>query len=198
MLTVAVAYIHLIATCFAVSTVLTLDMTLLRSLRRPIGMVGLARIGRGKSMVLWSLIALWVSGASLVALGYWDNGEAYLLNQKLWAKVAVVCALTLNGVVLHRVILPLLNPYLPVLAAPAKHLVAFGACGAVSSVGWLAAAFLGIARPLNHSAPFLSIMGGLLLVLAGAFAVVAITVARQKRLQVNSAPVVVAATRRAP
>jgi disulfide bond formation protein DsbB len=81
-----------------------------------------------------------------------------LLNQKLWAKVAVVALLTLNGGLLHRVGFPLLQKA-PFVLLPGSDRARLALLGAFSMSGWLFAAFLGVARAWNHVMPCLHVMG---------------------------------------
>ncbi len=51
---------------------------------------------------------MWTSGAGLIWVNLLDKPE-YLTNQKLWAKIAIVAMLTLNGFLVHKLVLPFLQ-----------------------------------------------------------------------------------------
>lgn len=97
------------------------------------------------------LVLLWITGAVLVG----DNAMAALAsldNQKLWAKMIVVAILTVNAVLLHKIVLPMVLTRVGQQLFNAK----FGRstflctlCGAVSATSWMFAVYLGVARELN-------------------------------------------------
>ncbi len=152
-----IVYIHLISTCIAVGSLLIKDLELLFLRGRPLfprektGLIHTAHV------ILFSLCTLWVSGLLLVVVGLFENPQ-YLTNEKLWAKVTVVCLLTLNGVFLHFYSFPRFASHqgLVGLSVSEQTLVMFS--GAMSTSSWLFACFLGIARPLNFTAPYEQLM----------------------------------------
>lgn len=152
-----IVYIHLIATCIAVGSLLVKDLELLFLKGRPLfprektGLIHTAHV------IFFSLCALWVSGLLLVVVGLFENPQ-YLANEKLWAKVTVVCLLTLNGVLLHFYSFPRVvsQQGLVGLSVSEQTLVMFS--GAMSTSSWLFACFLGIARPLNFTVPYEHLM----------------------------------------
>ena len=154
-----IVYFHLIATCIAVGSLLIKDLELLFLKGRPLfprektGLIHTAQV------IFLSLCALWVSGLLLVVVGLLENAQ-YLANEKLWAKVTVVCLLTLNGVLLHFYSFPRVvsRQGLVGLSGSEQTLVMFS--GAVSTSSWLFACFLGIARPLNFTVPYEQVMLG--------------------------------------
>ena len=153
-----IVYAHLIAACIALGVTFMQDLALARSKGAPLSAQATSELKKAAEIVLMALVVLWVSGAGLVTMGYLDDPAQYLLNQKLWAKVAVVALLTLNGVILHHYSFPRVTSARGItgLAYGEQTLVAL--TGAVSSVSWLFACFLGIARPWNHTLSFGFIM----------------------------------------
>jgi hypothetical protein len=109
-------------------------------------------------IMLCALIILWVSGIALVLVGYLDNPEKYLTNQKLWGKFTVVCALTLNGILLHYFSFPRVSSKQGILNLNAKEQVIVVVTGVVSTVSWLFASYLGIARPWNFTVDYSFVM----------------------------------------
>ncbi|HEY3048591.1 MAG TPA: hypothetical protein VGJ72_14180 [Polaromonas sp.] len=152
-----VVYAHLLATCIALGSVLLADHRLWRWRRRRLNPAMIVQLKETQGVVSLALTALWLSGALLIGLGYWQEGSHYLLNPKLWAKVSVVSLLTLNGILLHQVGFPLLQRA-AFVALPWSDQIRLGLLGALSGTGWLFAAFLGIARHWNHVLPYHQVM----------------------------------------
>ncbi len=106
------------------------------------------------------LVLIWITGALLVAGNALDT-PASIMNQKLWAKLAIVAAMTLNAALLHRIVMPMVErrvghslfesvfDRLPMVST---------LLGAVSAVSWMFAAYLGVARELNGQANLVPIL----------------------------------------
>ncbi|AZD36724.1 hypothetical protein C4K22_3985 [Pseudomonas chlororaphis subsp. aurantiaca] len=158
MLKMLLVYGHLIATCIALGRVLQADQKLWNWRKDVLDQVQREYLDETQKIVMLALLALWGSGLLLVLQGYFYEGSAYLLNQKLWAKASVVALLSLNGALLHRIGFPLLQkaPFAS-LANSARTRLAL--LGALSMSGWLFAAFLGVARAWNNALPYLHVMG---------------------------------------
>ena len=113
-----------------------------------------------------ALIGLWASGAGFIWLGYQDS-FAYVYNEKIWAKVTIVLALTLNGIYIHRKLLPRLyevsNGGAFINNSTESALFRLSVC--ISSVGWLMATFYGTAKFLN-SYQYLSLIIPYLVIVA--------------------------------
>lgn len=165
MLKTAIVYLHLLATCVALGSVLLTDHRLWHWRHRKLDSAMLAQLAETQAIVTFALIALWISGVGLVSVGYWQEGAHYLLNPKLWAKVSVVVLLTLNGILLHRVGFPLLGKG-AFVALPRPDRIRLGLLGATSGTGWLFAAFLGVARPWNYVLPYHRVMEAFIYFLA--------------------------------
>jgi hypothetical protein len=149
---------------------------------------GVNELKRAAKVISVSLSALWISGLVLVLIGYLENPQQYLLNQKLWAKFTVVIILTLNGFVLHRFSFPRVVSHSGIsgLGHIEKTLVVLSGC--TSTVSWLFACYLGIARPWNHTVEYSFVMFLYLglLVLACLFGCSAIHfLSTEKRLGLN-------------
>jgi len=145
-------YVHLIACCVAIGLVLKSDVDMVRDLFRPPARADLAHLEHMRSLqsiVTFALVALWITGAAIVTLdAVTKGGWQYFANPKLQAKILIVVLLTLNGVVLHNLVLPWLQKAgsLLKMAPGTTALAAFA--GTVSGVSWLYAALLGVGRPL--------------------------------------------------
>ncbi|WP_447789477.1 hypothetical protein [Pseudomonas farris] len=158
MLKMLLVYGHLIATCIALGRVLQADQKLWGWRKDMLGQVQREYLEETQKIVTLALLALWGSGLLLVLQGYLYEGSAYLLNQKLWAKVSVVALLSLNGALLHRIGFPLLQKA-PFVLLPSSVRTRLALLGALSMSGWLFAAFLGVARAWNNVLPYVHVMG---------------------------------------
>ena len=161
-----ILFTHLIATCIALSSILIADWKLFISRNQPLSTQQLLHLTSTKKIVSAALWALWISGIALISYGYWQEGFAYLENQKLWMKVIVVSILTINGLLLHRYVFNWLTPDVIITQLPIKQGITCSVLGAISSSSWLFAAFLGIARPWNHTISLFEISAWFMLLLA--------------------------------
>lgn len=116
--------------------------------------------------VAWSLLALWVTGLSVIALDMSTVALSLAKAPKLQAKLTVVTLLTLNGFLLHRYTLHALGE----AKQPTESDLRLAAIlGAVSAASWGYAVFLGVAKawtPLLGYSGFmtlyaLGLMGGI-------------------------------------
>jgi hypothetical protein len=170
----ALVYGHIIAFALAVATVLKEDVRLFRVER-----IDAASLLASAKLVKWLLLALWATGIPMVMMDVGTNVSLLLGNPKLVAKLIVVGALTLNGILLHFIAFPLLTgkPKNPDQAATIAATL-----GAVSVTSWLYASFLGASRIV---APYFSLFDFVMLYLfALAIALlVAILVVRDRLVQ---------------
>ena len=131
------------------------------------------------------LVLIWTTGALLVIDNAWD-APASLANQKLWAKLAVVTALTMNAVLLHRIVMPMVKRRVgqPLFETAFEwRLMGSTLLGAVSLVSWVFSAYLGVARELNGHANLVSILVSYLgtLLLTWALSVILLYSMQQRR-----------------
>lgn len=152
-MTTLVLFIHLIAACVAVGTLLMQDINLMKSGGRRLHLGAIKDLQHAVGIVSVALIALWASGIALIVIGAIKD-PAYLSNQKLWAKITVVAVLTANGAILHQYSFPRALSSAGVIGLGPIERSIVASTGAVSTVSWLFACYLGIARPWNHSMPF--------------------------------------------
>ena len=94
----------------------------------------------------------------------------------------MVVLLTINGLLLHRFGFPLLERA-PFALLPSVARTRLALMGALSLSAWLFAAFLGIARPWNHTMVYAEVMGvfGGLWMLASAGSVTVAWLAARER-----------------
>lgn len=104
MIKLLVLYLHLIATCTAIGSILATDLRVVARLRTP--GFRLAPPNRFVTQLVGgSLAVLWLSGACLVAFGLSERPD-FLHNPKLQGKLLLVTALTLNAASLHLCVFP--------------------------------------------------------------------------------------------
>ncbi len=139
-LRVALIFCHLLGFSVALYLVMREDLRFLLTSRFDLG--ELAVTARDVSRALALLL---VSGAAVIWLDTGFQLEEIAARPKLVAKIIVVSVLTVNGALLHLVLFPM-------LAGPAARTrpaaILASVLGAVSSVSWLYASFLGVANPL--------------------------------------------------
>jgi hypothetical protein len=136
----ALVYGHIIAFALALATILKEDARFLRAKR-----IDPASLLASAKLVKWLLLALWATGLPMVIM---DVGtDISLLTPKLVAKLIVVVALTLNGMLLHLIVFPMLSGK---PKNPARAATIAATLGAVSMTSWLYAFFLGASRIVAH------------------------------------------------
>jgi hypothetical protein len=134
----ALLYGHIIAFALALATILNEDVRLLRAKR-----IDSDSLFATAKLVKWLLLALWVTGIPMVMMDIGTDVSLLLGKPKLLAKLIVVGALTLNGLLLHLAAFPMIagKPQNPDKAATIAATL-----GAVSTTSWLYAFFVGAGR----------------------------------------------------
>lgn len=144
--------LHLIGLCFGLGGATMLDFWILRWMRWGGLPPEIARTFLFVSKVVSVGIGLlWVSGLGFLALYAVESPEK-LSNPKLVAKVVIVLVLTVNGLLIHALVLPhVLRDVSRPMFEGVSHLstVIFLVSGAVSGVSWYGAFALGLMRELN-------------------------------------------------
>lgn len=153
-----IIYAHLLAACVAIGILLIQDMAIIRSRGASLSNSAINELIKSARIVSVALISLWVTGILLVVIGYFENPQQYLLNQKLWAKFTIVFILTINGIFLHFYSFPRVTGIYGLLNLSVVEQVLVTLSGAISSVSWLFACYLGVARPWNGTVEFSYIM----------------------------------------
>lgn len=151
-------FAHLIFACLAIGTLIVQDYKLLMLREEEIKKSDLISIENTAKIMSLALGLLWLSGLALVLNGYLSAPEQYILNEKLWAKIIVVMVLTLNGVVLHFYCFKVLKEGTVLLMLPTFKTTILIMTGVTSTVSWLFAVYLGIARPWNYTKSLSDIM----------------------------------------
>lgn len=142
-----IVYIHLIATCAAIGTIVITD---LRLAAKAMGYrVVIPPPERFETrMISAALAMLYLTGAIIVYLGLQANPE-YLANQKVQAKLVLVALLTVNAAVLHRMVFPILGRSRPVSRWSRSDWTTVALSVSFSNSVWFFCAFLGVARVWN-------------------------------------------------
>jgi len=156
---------HMLALALGLGAALLADWVVLR--RLTFGIVSQKAAGQLDDLshaVSAGLALIWVTGALLVADNALD-APASIMNQKLWAKLVIVTLLTLNAVLLHRMVLPRATSRIgqPLFETRFDRVSSVSVLlGAISAVSWMFAAYLGVARELNGKANLGPILGAYL------------------------------------
>lgn len=153
-----IVYAHLLAACVAIGILLMQDLALAKTRGKALSSVAIKDLTKAADIMFMALVVLWISGLALVLLGYLENPAQYLMNEKLWAKFTVVSVLTLNGIALHYFSFPRVTSSRGLIDLPGFEQMLVALTGAVSSVSWLFACYLGIARPWNYTADYSYVM----------------------------------------
>lgn len=151
-------YAHLLAACVSVGILLIQDSALAKSRGKALSASAIKDLTKSAEIMFAALVALWITGLTLVVLGYLENPQQYLMNEKLWAKFTVVSVLTLNGIALHYFSFPRVTSRRGLLGLPTVEQILVTITGAISSTSWLFACYLGIARPWNYTANYSYVM----------------------------------------
>lgn len=105
--------------------------------------------------VALGLVMLWVSGIGFLLL-YQATAPEKLLNPKIWAKLTIVAILTVNGIAIHRHVLPFVRRQIgrPLFAdiRPGTK-AALICCGVISVISWTIPVVLGASPQLNFVVP---------------------------------------------
>jgi hypothetical protein len=147
----AVVYGHLIACSVAIGSIFVSDLGLVRQLiaGNPLRGQEPKHLQDLQRTVTVALFALWISGALLVAIDVAGKGMSYFDNPKLQAKIIIVCLLTLNGILLHNTVLPLMKKAKSLLSLSWNQSAFAIFTGTFSAASWFYAALLGVGRPLS-------------------------------------------------
>jgi len=135
----AVLYAHLLASMLAIARVLAADVGLVT------GRLSLEQMHETVRDIGLLLAALWATGLAIVWLDTGFEPAKLAMSSKLLLKLLAVSVLTLNGALLHRLSFPIL---LSDRAAGIGAASLLAVSGALSTLHWLLAAFVGVASPL--------------------------------------------------
>ncbi len=175
----ALVFAHFGLAAFCLVTVLATDLKVLKNYARPLSVALCEDIARAKHAVPRALLGLWISGLLIVAHGV-ATQPYYLSNDKLWFKLVVVVALSVNGLLVHRVG-RVVQPGAILATLDERTALHLNLAGATSSTSWLWACFLGTARAWNGTLSFSTILLYYLTSLAFAMSVAVCIHLRRRR-----------------
>ncbi|QCB48192.1 hypothetical protein [Hydrogenophaga sp. PAMC20947] len=167
-----IVYGHLIACSVAIGAILVSDFAAVRQLVSgdPYRGEDPKHLQSLQKTVTLALVALWISGAVLVAIDVAGKGMGYFDNPKLQAKIIIVCVLTLNGILLHNTVLPLMMKAKSLLNLSWGQRAVALFTGTFSATSWFYAALLGVGRPLSWKYPLMLLLTPYFALMAGGFA----------------------------
>ena len=93
------------------------------------------------------LLGLWVTGASLLLVEYGPDLSGVVGNSKAALKLIVVSVLTINGILVHKIVFPIIQVEGKLTLKEARTV----ACvSTISTSHWLLAAFVGFFKPFVY------------------------------------------------
>jgi hypothetical protein len=170
----ALLYIHLLSLAVAVGSMLIaehlISQRLMFSRQRKFTSDSYDIVLFASRAVTVSLLLLWLTGIGFIVLGYL-NDPTYIENQKIWAKVSIVLLISVNGIYIHRGLLPRLADVSAggLLIRNAWESVKLRLSFSASIAGWLIATFYGAAKFLNQGYHYSELFGLYLVVVAMLF-----------------------------
>lgn len=183
-LRLAILYCHLLACCVAVGLVLVNDIAMVKQLLRIDDPVtdDPAELASLQHTVALALAALWATGLVIIGIDVVEKGLHYFANPKLQAKIGLVVLLTMNGVLLHRKVMPLLAKAGSLLKLRFKDRLLAIFAGTVSAVTWFYAALMGVGRSLSWKYSLIELLAAYpVLIVGGFFTMVTLTAWAQVR-----------------
>lgn len=137
-------FAHLLALVAAGAAVAFGDYALLGQKR-----IDVHLLHKSSHVVAFALLALYVTGAGIIWVDTHFDWAVLMAKPKILAKLSVVLMLTLNGVLLHVRVLPLLSKVYARSREASRVASLATKAGAVSAASWGFALFLGVAKPLT-------------------------------------------------
>jgi hypothetical protein len=172
---------HLVGLIMGLGGALLLDLTILtRGIIKPVSHYTIHQLHMLSRVVAAGLLLLWITGLALIWIN-WQIKPEYIENPKLWAKIIIVCILTVNGILIHTAVMPKLEERLGLRLFEGRsnrHVMMFTFVASVSAVSWITPFILGKASELNFVVPASTILiayasavafawGGMLLLTSG-------------------------------
>ncbi len=163
---------HLFGLVMGLGGAVLLDLTIFnRGIIRPISNYTVHQAEVLSRIVTAGLALLWFTGLALIWINLAEKPE-YLTNQKLWAKIAIVIVLTVNGVFIHRHVLPILKEKIGCRLFDQlnrSHVALLTLMGSISFVSWTMPFVLGKASELNYVTPMHVILAAYCMAISAAW-----------------------------
>jgi hypothetical protein len=154
-------FVHFIGLALGLGAATLLDLMLLRFfVREPISHQNWKLVHFSANIVNVGLMLLWASGIGFI-VHYALFDPAKLMNQKIWAKLAIVFVLTMNGLFIHAVILPRIKAQLGRTLFDGMSQFqksVFLISGGISVTSWYVPVVLGAFPQLNFAVPATTIL----------------------------------------
>ena len=153
--------VHLMGLIMGLGGALLADYTIFsRGVIRPVNDYTIFQSRLLSHIVSIGLCILWVSGFALIMIKLQLQPD-FMQNPKIWAKIVIVVMLSINGILVHKLILPLLvrsAGYRLFDGATTRQIAGMTFLGSVSLVSWSLPFILGKAAGLNFITPMSSIL----------------------------------------
>ncbi len=141
-LRIFVVYSHIIVAAFALTAVLRADIKMV------ISRISSREIEKDSKRIFLLLVALWVTGLTVVYFDTGFNPDVLMDKSKLLLKLICVLVLTANGLILHYISFPILERDTVTVSYAEAALLSV--TGALSTSHWLLAAFVGKTASLSQ------------------------------------------------
>jgi uncharacterized membrane protein len=152
-------------------------LILTKAVRQPIEKHFIQTIKFLSHIVFTGLVLLWVTGIALAYEKMIATPE-FFGSMKFWAKVTIVCVLTLNGVVVHNIVLKYIEKQEDkklFSSDTRRYMLPFALVAAVSSVSWFIPLIMGKAGEWTYTYSYSTFIIGyltaVLFVWAGAYCI---------------------------
>ncbi len=157
--------VHLSGLIMGLGGAMLADYTIFsRGVIRPVSDYTIIQTRLLSHIVSIGLCILWVSGFALITVKLQLQPD-FMQNPKVWAKIVVVVMLTINGILVHRYVLPLVmrsQGRRLFDGATTRQIAGLTLLGSVSLVSWSLPFVLGKAAGLNFVTPMSSILAAYL------------------------------------
>jgi hypothetical protein len=162
----AVRGAHLLCLALGMGSALYLDFRTLAGLNRVIEEHDILEMRRIHHFVSAALVCLWVTGLMLIWIR--TSFDISQFSPKLWCKLAVVSAMTLNAWLIGTSVMPIMEQQTGerLIDLPPRQLLPMVVIGAMSMFCWIAALALGSSKVLK-TAPWHNLLMGLSLAYVG-------------------------------
>jgi hypothetical protein len=100
-----ITFLHLAGLALGIGGAWILDGFIIKHLTLKISQEKYDVIVFVSKIVLLGLLILWLSGLLFISFYYFYSPDM-LFNQKVWEKIVIVTILTINGVFVHKTVLP--------------------------------------------------------------------------------------------
>ncbi len=148
--------VHLVGLVMGLGGALLADYTIFSAgVIRPVSNYTIFQTRLLSHIVAIGLCILWISGLALIIVKLQVQPE-FLQNPKVWAKICVVMILTINGILVHKLILPMMTNAIGRRlfdGVTTRQVACMTLLGSVSLVSWSLPFVLGKAAGLNFVTP---------------------------------------------